>query len=84
MKLSFDDGESFKEAAESLRFNNPPSNPNTTHQQMGSSSMPLPDAERNEDNIIPSDTNILRPLSMGGSSTSIQEIRRPGSGDIQF
>ena len=82
MKLSFDDEESFKEAAESLRFNNPPSNPNATHQQMGSSSMPLSDAERNEDNVIPSDTNILRPL--GGSSTSIQEIRRPGSGDIQF
>ena len=34
MKLSFDDPESFKEAAGSLRFNNPPSDPNT------SSSMP--------------------------------------------
>ena len=30
MRLSFDDPESFKEAAESLRFNNPPSDPNTT------------------------------------------------------
>ena len=30
MKLSFDDPESFKEAVESLRFNNPPSDPNTS------------------------------------------------------
>ena len=29
MRLSFDDPESFKEAAGSLRFNNPPSDPNT-------------------------------------------------------
>jgi hypothetical protein len=37
MKLSFDDKESFIEAAGSLRFNNPPSDPspNTTHQQVG-------------------------------------------------
>ena len=34
MRLSFDDPESFKEAAGSLHFNNPPSDPNT-------SSMPL-------------------------------------------
>ena len=30
MRLSFDDPESFKEAAGSLRFNNPPSDPNTS------------------------------------------------------
>ena len=30
MRLSFDDTESFKEAAGSLRFNNPPSDPNTS------------------------------------------------------
>ena len=30
MKLSFDDPESFKEAAGSLRFSNPPSDPNTS------------------------------------------------------
>ena len=30
MRLSFDDPESFKEAAENPRFNNPPSDPNTT------------------------------------------------------
>ena len=79
MRLSFDDEESFKEAAESLRFNNPPSDPNTTPQQMGSSGrMSLQDSERNEDSIIPSDPNTLRRL---GSSSSIQEI---GSGDMQF
>ena len=33
MKLSFDDKESFTEAAGSLHFNNPPSDPNTTLQQ---------------------------------------------------
>ena len=81
MRLSFDDEESFKEAAESLRFNNPPSDPNTTPQQMGSSGrMSLQDSERirNEDGIIQSDPNTLRRL---GSSSSIQEI---GSGDMQF
>ena len=79
MRLSFDDEESFKEAAESLRFNNPPSDPNTTPQQMGSSGrMSLQDSERNEDSSIPSDPNTLRRL---GSSSSIQEI---GSGDMQF
>ena len=30
MRLSFDDTESFKEAAGSLRFNIPPTNPNTS------------------------------------------------------
>ena len=35
MKLSFNDNESFTEAAGSLCFNNPPSDPNTTHQQVG-------------------------------------------------
>ena len=30
MRLSFDDTESFKEATESLRFNNPPSDPDTS------------------------------------------------------
>ena len=54
MRLSFEDDESFKEAVESLRFNNPASDPDA-HQRMGSSgSMPVQDSERNEDNIIPS------------------------------
>ena len=30
MRLSFDDEESFKEAAGSLRFNNPPSDPTSS------------------------------------------------------
>ena len=48
MKLSFDDEESFKEAVESLRFNNPASDPNA-EQQMGSRNsvpaVPLEDSE---------------------------------------
>jgi hypothetical protein len=49
MKLSFDDKESFKEAAESLCYNNPPSE-TSTFRQMGSSSMSPPQArERSED-----------------------------------
>ena len=46
MKLSFDDGESLKEAVESLCFNDPPSDPNTC-QRIGS--MLHQDSERNED-----------------------------------
>ena len=71
MRLSFEDEDSFKEAAESLRFNNPPStsDPNP-HQQMGSGgNMPLQDPERNEDNITPSDPNILQRVE---SSSSIR------------
>ena len=71
MKLSFDDEESLKEAVESLRFINPPSDPNAT-QQTGS--MVLQDAERNEDVCIndpPGDLNILRRV---GSSSSIQVV----------
>ena len=34
MRLSFDDPESFKEAAGSLRFNNPPSDSNTSNTMM--------------------------------------------------
>ena len=85
MKLSFDDEESFKEAVESLRFENPSSDPNARRQQLGSSnSMPLEDSERNEDYIIPSDPITLRRVG-SSSSLSIQEIRRTRSGasDIQ-
>ena len=48
MRLSFDDEQSFKETVGSLRFNNPPSDPNTL-QEMGSShggSMLPQDSER--------------------------------------
>ena len=66
------------EAAESLRFNNPLSDPNTGQQIGSTSSMPLQDSERNEDDITLRDPNILRRVE---SSGSIQEIRR--SEDIQ-
>ena len=78
MKMSFDDDESFKEAVESLRFNN--SDPNTRQQMGTSNSLPLLDSERNEDNIIPSDPITVRRVR-SSSSLSIREIRR--SGDIQ-
>ena len=76
MKLSFDDEESFKEAAGSLRFNNPPSDP-SIHQQMGNSgNMPSQDSEKNEDiclNNFTSDPNTLRRI---GSSSSISPQER--------
>ena len=73
MRLSFDDGESFKEAAGSLRFNNPPSTSDTSTLQMGSStsSMLPQDSETNEDvcfNNPTSDPNTFRRM---GSSSSI-------------
>ena len=83
MRLSFDDEESFKEAIESLCFNNPSSDPNT-QQQMGSNntSMALENTERNEDNNnTPSDPITTLRRVGSGSSLSIQEIRR--SADIQ-
>ena len=84
MKLSFDDEESFKEAVESLRFNNPASDPNA-EQQMGSRNSvpaePLEDSEGNGDNIIPIDPITVRRVG-SSSSLSIQETRR--SGDIQI
>ena len=78
MKMSFDDEESFKEAVESIRFNN--SDPNTRQQMGSSNSVPIQDSERNEDNIIPSDPITVRRVG-SSSSLSIREIRR--SGDIQ-
>ena len=79
MRLSFEDEESFKEAVETLRFNNPASDPDA-HQRMGSSgSMPLQDSERNEDNIIPSDPNT--PWQVGSSSSILPQER---SRDIFF
>ena len=61
MKLSFDDKESFKEAAGSLCFNNPPSDPNTTHQQVGTQDS---ESERSEDigsiNNPSNDSNTLQ------------------------
>ena len=75
MRLSFDDEESFKEAVESLRFNN--SDPNTRQQMGSNNSMPLEDTGRNEDrdDIAPSDPIPLRRVG-SSRSLSIQEIRR--------
>ena len=80
MKLSFDDEESFKEAVESLRFNNPASDPNAQQQMGSSNSVPLEDSEWSEENTIPSDLITLRRVG-SNSSLSIQETRR--SVDIQ-
>ena len=82
MKLSFDDEESFKEAVESLRFNNPASasDPNAQQQMESSNSVPLEDSEWSEENTIPSDLITLRRVG-SNSSLSIQETRR--SVDIQ-
>ena len=84
MRMSFDDEESFKEAVESLHFNNPASD-SSEQQQMGSSdSMPLEDSERNEDryNITPRDSDPITLRRVGSSSNlSIRETRR--SGDVQ-
>ena len=85
MRLSFDDEESFKEAIESLRFNN--SGPNT-HQQMGSNnSMPLEASERDEDrdDIAPSDPIPLALRRVGSSSSlSIQDTRRSADIPVSF
>ena len=76
MKLSFDDNESFKEAVESLRFNH--SDPNTPQQSGGNitSSMPLGDSERNEDNNTSSDPITTLRRVGSSSSLSIRETRR--------
>ena len=71
--MSFDDEESFKEAVESLRFNN-------ARQQIGSSnSMALEgsESERDVGDIIPSDPITLRRVG-STSSLNIQEARRSG------
>ena len=81
MRLSFEDEESFKEAVESLRFNNPPSDPNA-HQQIGSgNSLPLEDFE---DNFTPSDPITTLRRVGSSSSLSIQETRRNGDVQVSF
>ena len=76
MKLSFDDEESFKEAVESLRFNNPPSDPDT--RQIGvesNSSMPLQDQDQERNEVIDicfnSPTSGPNTLRRMGSSSSM-------------
>ena len=84
MSLSFDDEESFKEAAGSLRFNNLLSDTDTSTptvlQRLGvgsSSSMPLQESLRTEDicfNNPRTDPNTkIRQLGVGSSSMLPQE-----------
>ena len=75
MRLSFEDEESFKEAIGSLRFNNPPSDPDSL-QGVRSSSMPP--QEENEDICFdtnpPSDPNIILEIQrvpVGSTSRSV-------------
>ena len=71
MRLSFEDEESFKEAAESLRFNNPPSDPNTVE-----NSSSLPPQERREDicfNNPSDDPNTLGVMRSNTNTTPGEE-----------
>ena len=85
MRSSFDDEESFKEAVESLRFNN--SDPNTRQQMGSNNSMPLEDTERNDaadrDYIAPSDPISLRRVG-SSSSLGIQEVWRSVDIPVKF
>ena len=70
MRLSFDDEESFKEAAGSLLFNNPPSDPNSLAlRRAGVSSSMLPH-EGNEDICFNNSLSDLNSLQQVGSGTS--------------
>ena len=81
MKLSFDDNESFKDAVESLRFNNPASDSDARQQMESISSMPLEGSERNEDDTIPSaPITTLRRVGSRSSLNMVQDTRM--SGDI--
>jgi hypothetical protein len=82
MRLSFDDEESFKDVVGSLRFDNPPSDPNSVAlalQEVGSSGVPA--QERNEDicfnNDSPSDPN-----SLGRVGSNMQPQERSDDIDI--
>ena len=78
MRSSSDDNESSMEDAGSLRFNNPPSDPDSLQQMESSGSMPPQDSERNEDICFNSDPNTLQ--RVGSSSMLPQET----SEDIRF
>ena len=83
MRLSFDDEESFKEAAGSLHFYNPPSasDPNSFQQVGLESSGSMSPQERKDDDVSfdnpPSDPNIIlqvrRVVGSNGSSVPPQE-----------
>ena len=65
MRLSFEDEESFKEAAESLRFNKPPSDLNTVE-----NSSSLPPQERREDICFNNPSDDPNTLGVMRSSTN--------------
>ena len=73
MRLSFDDNESFMEAAGSLRFNNPQSaNDSNTHHQVGTQ-------ERSEDigfNYLSNDPNSLQRMGRSSSRDLVGEESR--------
>jgi hypothetical protein len=75
MRLSFDDEDSFKEVVGSLRFDNPPSDPNSVIlalQEVGGGSMP--DQEWNEDICFNNSPSGPNSLALGGvDSTAPQE-----------
>jgi len=80
MSLSFDDEESFKE---SLRFNKPPSDPNTQLEALES----MPAQERNEEicfNNSPSDPNSLLRLGVGSSSSNTPSLDSERIKDIDI
>jgi hypothetical protein len=68
MRLSFDDKESFKEAAESLRFNNPPSELNSL-QSVGSN---MPHEKKGED-IYLNIPQVIHRMDSSSSSMPPQE-----------
>ena len=83
MRLSTDDNESFKEAIGSLRFNNPPSDPNALQPVPveSSSSMQLqegPEETRRGEDICfsnpPSGPNTLQQLESGCSMSPQERI----------
>ena len=71
MNLSFDDEDSFKEAAGSLRFNNPQSDPDSLALQQVGSTSNMPPQERNEDicfNNSIHDPNSIGQVAVGSSN----------------
>ena len=78
MRSSFDDNESSMEDAGSLRFNNPPSDPDTLQGMGSSGSTPPQGSERNEDICFNSNPNTLQRV---GSSSMLPQER---SEDICF
>ena len=78
MRLSFDDEESFKEAAGSLHFNNPPSDPDSLQRERSRNSLPPQERNDSEDSDIQvcvdnpplaSDPNILQVLQERNKDT---------------